>query len=137
MLQAAQGCPSVELAIEVIALILENVADIAAEDEGVALEYEIAKEVCKTTYDYGMEFYKFNHKNEELHNARWSIDFFLNFENTNNLVYVPFWSKPPLTPFLPPPSKKKALLCFYSAYKTRFPEGGYPPSGGVLRMDFP
>ena len=114
MLQAAQGCPSVELAIEVIALILENVADIAAEDEGVALEYEIAKEVCKTTYDYGMEFYKFNHKNEELHNARWSIDFFFNFENTNNLVYVPFWSKPPLTPFLPPPSKKKALLCFYS-----------------------
>ena len=27
-------------------------------------------------------------------------------------------------------------LCF-SRYKTRSPEGGYPASGGVLRMDFP
>ena len=25
----------------------------------------------------------------------------------------------------------------YSGYKTRSPEGGYPASGGVLRMDFP
>ena len=34
-------------------------------------------------------------------------------------------------------SQKLCIWHFYSAYKTRFPEGGHPPSGGVLRMDFP
>ena len=91
---------------------MENVADIAAEDEGVALEYEIAKEVCKTTYDYGMEFYKFNHKNEELHNARWSIDFFLILRIPTTWCMSLSGPSLPSPHSSPPPPKKRLYSVF-------------------------